>query len=70
MLGLLDKIEEAIRNFFIGLIESNLSTMFADVNEKTSTIAEQIGQTPQGWNGNIFSMIRSLSRRSSFRLRG
>ncbi len=61
MLGLLDKIEEAIRNFFIGLIESNLTTMFADVNEKTATIAEQIGQTPQGWNGNIFSMIRSLS---------
>ena len=60
MLGLLDKIEEAIRNFFIGLIEANLTTMFADVNEKTSTIAEQIGQTPQGWNGNIFSMIRSL----------
>lgn len=49
MLGLLDKIEEAIRNFFIGLIEANLTTMFADVNEKTSTIAEQIGQTPQGW---------------------
>ncbi len=61
MFGLLDKIEEAIRNFFIGLIETNLTTMFADVNEKTSTIAEQIGQTPQGWNGNIFSMIRSLS---------
>jgi len=61
MLGLLDKIEESIRNFFIGLIEANLTTMFADVNEKTSTIAEQIGQTPQGWNGNIFSMIRSLS---------
>ena len=61
MLGLLDKIEEAIRNFFIGLIEANLTTMFSDVNEKTSTIAEQIGQTPQGWNGNIFSMIRSLS---------
>lgn len=61
MAGLLDKIEEAIRNFFIGLVESNLTTMFADVNEKTATIAEQIGQTPQGWNGNIFSMIRSLS---------
>ena len=61
MAGLLEKIEEAIRNFFIGLIESNLTTMFADVNEKTATIAEQIGQTPQGWNGNIFSMIRSLS---------
>ena len=61
MSGLLDIIEEAIRSFFIGLSESNLTTMFADVNEKTATIAEQIGQTPQGWNGNIFSMIRSLS---------
>ena len=61
MQGLLDKIEQAIREFFIGLIESNLTTMFVDVNEKTATIAEQIGQTPQGWNGNIFSMIRSLS---------
>jgi hypothetical protein len=61
MQGLLDKIQQAIREFFIGLIESNLTTMFVDVNEKTATIAEQIGQTPQGWNGNIFSMIRSLS---------
>jgi len=61
MLGLFDKIEQAIREFFIGLVESNLTTMFADVNEKTATIAEQIGQTPQGWNGNIFGMIRSLS---------
>ncbi len=61
MQGLLDKIEQAIREFFIGLIESDLTTMFVDVNEKTATIAEQIGQTPQGWNGNIFSMIRSLS---------
>ena len=61
MQGLLDKIQQAIREFFIGLIESNLTTMFMDVNEKTATIAEQIGQTPQGWNGNIFSMIRSLS---------
>ena len=70
MSGLLEIIEEAIRSFFIGLIESNLITMFADVNEKTATIAEQIGQTPQGWNGNIFSMIRSLSETvSACRLR-
>jgi hypothetical protein len=57
MQGLLDKIEQAFREFYLGLIESNLTTMFIDVNEKTATIAEQIGQTPQGWNGNIFSMI-------------
>ena len=36
--------------------------MFTDVNEKTGTIAQQVGQTPQGWNGSIFSMIQSLSQ--------
>ncbi|HHU13143.1 MAG TPA: hypothetical protein GXZ64_07930 [Clostridiaceae bacterium] len=61
MFGILDRIEEAIRSFFIGLIEGNLTTMFTDVNEKTSTIAEQVGQTPEGWNRSIFQMIRSLS---------
>ena len=48
MQGLLDKIEQAIREFFIGLIESNLTTMFVDVNEKTATIAEQIGPALYG----------------------
>ena len=61
MFGLWEKIEEAIRAFFIGLIESNLKTMFADVNEQTASIAEQIGKTPQGWNGDIFTLIRALS---------
>ena len=36
--------------------------MFTDVNEKTGTIAQQVGQTPQGWNGSIFSMIQGLSQ--------
>lgn len=35
--------------------------MFADVNEKTGTIASEVGQTPQGWNTGIFSMIHNLS---------
>ena len=35
--------------------------MFTDVNEKTGQIASQVGQTPQGWNGSIFSMIQNLS---------
>ena len=37
-------------------------TMFTDVNEKTGTIAQQVGQTPQGWNGSIFAMIQGLSQ--------
>ncbi len=44
-----------------GMVSSNLTTMYTDVNEKTGDIATQVGQTPQGWNGNIFSMIQNLS---------
>ena len=43
------------------MIHSNLDRMFTDVNQKTSEIAAQVGQTPQGWNGSIFSMIQNLS---------
>ena len=35
--------------------------MFGDVNEKVGTIAAEVGQTPQGWNASIFSMIQTLS---------
>ena len=31
------------------------------MNEKVGTIAAEVGQTPQGWNANIFSMIQTLS---------
>lgn len=59
--GILEAIEEWIRSLLTGIINSNLSTMFTDVNEKTGEIAVQVGQTPQGWNSSIFSMIQSLS---------
>jgi hypothetical protein len=59
--SLFSAIEEWIRNLFIGLVNSNLETMFTDVNEKTSEIASQVGQTPQGWNSSVFSMIQGLS---------
>ena len=38
-----------------------MSTMFTDVNEKTSEIAAQVGRTPQNWNSSVFSMIQNLS---------
>lgn len=38
-----------------------MSTMFTDVNEKTSEIAAQVGCTPQNWNSSVFSMIQNLS---------
>ena len=54
-------IEKWMRELLSGMVESNLSTMFTAVNQQTSEIAAQVGQTPQGWNNSIFSMIRNIS---------
>ena len=61
MFGILDSITNWIREILIGAIEANLSRMFGDVNERVGTIAAQVGQTPQGWNSNIFDLIRAIS---------
>lgn len=46
-------IEKWMRELLSGMVESNLSTMFTAVNQQTSEIAAQVGQTPQGWNSSI-----------------
>ena len=61
MFDLFEKIEEAIRDLLTNFVSSNLTTMFTDVNDKTGTIAAEVGQTPQAWNNSIFNMIESLS---------
>ena len=62
MQSILDAINEWIKEILIGTINGNLSTMFGDVNEKVGSIAAEVGQTPQGWNASIFSMIQTLSK--------
>ena len=62
MNSIIDKITQAICDFLISLIEGSLSTMFNDVNEKVATIAADVGQTPQGWNASIFSLIQNISQ--------
>ena len=59
--SILEKITEAIKEMLIGMIESNLTNMFTDVNEKVGTIAGEVGRTPSTWNGSIYTMIRGLS---------
>lgn len=59
--SIIEAIENWMRDLLTGMVTSNLTTMFADVNEKTGEIASQVGQTPQGWNGSIFSLIQNLS---------
>lgn len=61
MFGIIDAIEEWIRDLLISMITSNLTTLFDDVNTKVGTIATEVGRTPQQWNGGIFNMVRSLS---------
>ena len=61
MFGIIDTIENWIRDLLISLITSNLTTLFDDVNSKVGTIATEVGQTPQGWNTSIFQMIKTLS---------
>ena len=61
MESIFEAINEWLKELLIGAINGNLSNMFGDVNEKVGTIAAEVGQTPQGWNANIFSMIQTLS---------
>ena len=61
MFGILDAITNWIKDLLIGAITSNLSSMFGDVNDKVGTIAAEVGQTPAGWDINIFNMIRTIS---------
>jgi hypothetical protein len=61
MFGLFDPIAEWFRGLLISGIISNFTGMFNEVNEKVSEIAGQVGQTPQGWNAQIFNLVRTLS---------
>ena len=56
-----DKLSDWLRSVLIEAISSNLTGLVDGVNAKVSSVASQVGQTPQGWNSGIFSMIRNLS---------
>ena len=50
-------IETWMRGMLTSMVDTNLAAMFTEVNAKTANIASQVGRTPQGWNGSIFSMM-------------
>ena len=58
---IVERITEAIKDILINFIQSGMEDMFVEVNNKVGTIATQVGQTPQGWNGSVFSLIKNLS---------
>ena len=61
MQNIIDQIEQWRKDFLIGCITGNLGNMFDEVNTKVGEIANDVGQTPSGWNGGVFSMIQNIS---------
>ena len=58
---IMDALVEWLKEILVGGIVSNLSGMMDSVNQQVGDIAAQVGATPQGWNGSIYNMIRTLS---------
>ena len=56
-----DKVTEWLKELLIGSIMSNLTGLFDNVNRQVASIADNVGATPQAWNGGVFGMIRNLS---------
>ncbi len=56
-----DKVTEWLRELLNGSIMSNLTGLFDNVNRQVAGIADNVGATPQAWNGGVFGMIRNLS---------
>ena len=58
---IVERITEAIKDILINFIQSGMEDMFVEVNNKVGTIGAQVGQTPQGWNGSVYLLIKNLS---------
>ena len=56
-----DKVTEWLKELLIGSIMSNLTGLFDNVNRQVAGIVDNVGATPQAWNGGVFGMIRNLS---------
>ena len=56
-----DKVTEWLKELLIGSIMSNLTGLFDNLNRQVAGVADNVGATPQAWNGGVFGMIRNLS---------
>ena len=58
---IIDQLTEWIKEGMVDAITGQYEGIFESVNNQVSDVADQVGQTPQGWNGGVFSMIQTLS---------
>lgn len=59
--SIIESLVEMINDLLKGMILTNLETMFTDVNNGVTSVADNVAQTPESWNGSVFSMIQTLS---------
>lgn len=58
---LLRKITEAIKGFFADSLISKLGELTSDINDTVLSIGTEVVKGPQDWNGEVFSLIKTLS---------
>ena len=56
-----EHITEWLKEILTDGIISNLTGLFDNVNQEIGEITTQVGMTPQGWNGGIYSLIHNIS---------
>ncbi|MGI6739835.1 MAG: VirB6/TrbL-like conjugal transfer protein, CD1112 family [Christensenellales bacterium] len=61
MFGLFEKITGYFQEMMLGAIQTNLEGMFLDINDNVSLVASEVGKTPQSWNAEVFSFIKSIN---------
>ena len=59
--SLFEWVTDWIKEGLIDAITGQYTSIFNSVNNQVADVANQVGQTPQGWNGGVFSMIQNLS---------
>ncbi|MCL2445962.1 MAG: CD0415/CD1112 family protein [Oscillospiraceae bacterium] len=61
MTWLIDSIDSWLREMLLDAAMNSFTNMLHNVNASVQDVAYQVGQTPQGWNAGIFTMVRNLS---------
>jgi hypothetical protein len=58
---LTDWLTDWLKQSLIDAIMGRFSGMYDSINTRVGEIAANVGQTPEGWNSGVYSMIRTLS---------
>lgn len=61
LFGIVDKIKDMLKEILIGNITANFESMFGEINNKIGSIATDVGQTPMGWNKEVYNYIKNIN---------